>query len=630
MRLRIASLFGAALGSLFLADTSVLGQGTAFTYQGRLNDGNNPANGNYDFRLLLYDASTAGNVLAGPVTNVDVTVSNGLFTMLIDLGPGVFTGGSNWLHLGVRTNGSGAFTALSPRQQLTPTPYAIFAEGADASGLTGTLPMSSLSGAYSGALSFNNAGNSFTGNGAGLANVNAVLLGGLAASNFWQTSGNAGTVGGVNFIGTTDNQPLQLRSDNEPGFQIQYEGRSTGFPIFFSTYTMNVVGGYWGNTVSNSAIGATIAGGGELAGATFPLTPYPNVVNGDFGTIGGGYANLAGAEATVPGGYENVATGIGSFAAGSYAHTINNHSFIWGDGSRTFNSSGANCFDVLASGGVYFDTGTAGVNVDQLGLNNGDINYALRFGIASGEGIGSKRTAGGNQYGLDFYTSFANRMSIANNGFVGIGTASPSQQLEVNGEYLVVDGFGGVRCYLGDDGYGNDVQIGSLTSGVTAVACYNAADNAYMHLYCSSITIEGGADLAEPFAVTAGPEEIPSGAVVVIDDQHAGQLKMSDRPYDSRVAGVVSGANGIHPGIQMQQQGLLEGGKNVALTGRVYAQAEASNGPIHPGDLLTTSSVPGYAMKVTDHARAQGAILGKAMSALPRGRGMVLVLVTLQ
>jgi hypothetical protein len=107
-------------------------------------------------------------------------------------------------------------------------------------------------------------------------------------------------------------------------------------------------------------------------------------------------------------------------------------------------------------------------------------------------------------------------------------------------------------------------------------------------------------------------------------------LKLSDSPYDSRVAGVVSGANGIHPGIQMQQQGLLEGGRNVALTGRVYVRADTSNGAIKPGDLLTTSTTPGRAMKVSDHLKAQGAILGKAMTGLKAGNGMVLVLVTLQ
>jgi hypothetical protein len=146
----------------------------------------------------------------------------------------------------------------------------------------------------------------------------------------------------------------------------------------------------------------------------------------------------------------------------------------------------------------------------------------------------------------------------------------------------------------------------------------------------ASLTIRGGADLAEPFNISSGGSEVSEGAVVVIDEQNPGRLKMSDSPYDTRVAGVVSGANGINPGIQMHQQGLIEGGKNVALTGRVYVQADASNGAIRPGDLLTTSTTPGHAMRVSDHARAAGAILGKAMTGLSAGKGMVLVLVTLQ
>jgi hypothetical protein len=75
---------------------------------------------------------------------------------------------------------------------------------------------------------------------------------------------------------------------------------------------------------------------------------------------------------------------------------------------------------------------------------------------------------------------------------------------------------------------------------------------------------------------------------------------------------------------------VLAGGRNVALSGRVYVQADASNGSIKPGDLLTTSSTPGRAMRVSDHLKAQGAILGKAMTGLDEGQGMVLVLVTLQ
>jgi hypothetical protein len=80
----------------------------------------------------------------------------------------------------------------------------------------------------------------------------------------------------------------------------------------------------------------------------------------------------------------------------------------------------------------------------------------------------------------------------------------------------------------------------------------------------------------------------------------------------------------------MHQENVLEGGQNVALSGRVYVQVDASNGAIEAGDLLTTSATPGCAMKVTDHARAQGAVIGKAMTGLAQGKGMVLVLVSLQ
>jgi hypothetical protein len=143
-----------------------------------------------------------------------------------------------------------------------------------------------------------------------------------------------------------------------------------------------------------------------------------------------------------------------------------------------------------------------------------------------------------------------------------------------------------------------------------------------------NITIRGGADVAEPFEFSK--EGITAGDVVVIDEASPGKLKPSARAYDTRVAGVVSGANGVNPGISLHQEGRLGGGHDVALTGRVYALADAANGAIEPGDLLTTSDTPGHAMKASDHGRAQGAILGKAMSSLREGRGLVLVLVTLQ
>jgi hypothetical protein len=144
------------------------------------------------------------------------------------------------------------------------------------------------------------------------------------------------------------------------------------------------------------------------------------------------------------------------------------------------------------------------------------------------------------------------------------------------------------------------------------------------------LEITGGADLAEPFEI-AGAETIQPGMVVAIDPERPGQLRMADKAYDRTVAGIISGANGIKPGLTMRQEGTVaDGGHPVALTGRIYCWADAAYGPIEPGDLLTTSDTLGHAMKVTDHLKAQGAIIGKAMAKLDQGKGLVLVLVTLQ
>lgn len=110
--------------------SSALAQGTAFTYQGRLNDSGSAANGIYDLRFGIYDASTGGNQAGNFITNSAVGVTNGLFTTTLNFG-GIFTGTNYWLDIGVRTNGASAFTALTSRQPLTPIPYAIQANNAN-------------------------------------------------------------------------------------------------------------------------------------------------------------------------------------------------------------------------------------------------------------------------------------------------------------------------------------------------------------------------------------------------------------------------------------------------------------------------------------------------------------------
>lgn len=137
-------LLGAVLA---VAQPQAVAQGTAFTYQGRLNQDGAPANGLFDLRFALYDSTNLpGGLLAGPVTNASVAVSNGLFTTALNFG-NVFTGASNWLDIAVSASGSNSFTALLPRQPLTPSPYAIFAGAAAA--VTGPVNASQLSGTLS-------------------------------------------------------------------------------------------------------------------------------------------------------------------------------------------------------------------------------------------------------------------------------------------------------------------------------------------------------------------------------------------------------------------------------------------------------------------------------------------------
>jgi hypothetical protein len=104
------------------------GQGTAISYQGRLNHAGAPATGLHDFTFNMFDVEAGGTALATTVVLAAVPVTNGLFNVSLNFGPNIFTGPARWLEIGLRTNGSvAAYSILTPRQALTPSPYAIFA-----------------------------------------------------------------------------------------------------------------------------------------------------------------------------------------------------------------------------------------------------------------------------------------------------------------------------------------------------------------------------------------------------------------------------------------------------------------------------------------------------------------------
>ena len=216
--------FFTALTALVFVALELGAQTTAFTYQGRLNSSNAPATGAYDFRFQIYNA--ANSVVAGPLTNAPVGVTNGLFTVTLDFGPGIFDGSLRTLEIGVRTNGdTGAYVVLSPRQSLTSVPYAIQSLNASnatvltaplqATNITGILPNSLLSDNV--AVLTNNTvfsagvtATNFIGNGFGLSNLPATSLSGtipdarLSTNVALQSNPSlnfAGNVAATNFTG---------------------------------------------------------------------------------------------------------------------------------------------------------------------------------------------------------------------------------------------------------------------------------------------------------------------------------------------------------------------------------------------------------------------------------------------
>ncbi len=220
-------------------------------------------------------------------------------------------------------------------------------------------------------------------------------------------------------------------------------------------------------------------------------------------------------------------------------------------------------------------------DISGMRLNIGDgANFNDYFGI-------------GTTYGGQNPDTWRSRFLVRMNGLVSVG------HIDLQGEFRV---------------YGPSVITGRTTTG--------------------SLRITGGSDLAEPFDITtqAADPKVEPGMVVVIDREKDGQLTPCTRPYDTAVAGVISGANGLQPGMLMSAEGdpLADGAHPVAMTGRVWCLADASYGPIRRGDRLTTSATFGHAMRVDEASAIAGVTIGKAMSELTEGRGMVLVLVNLQ
>jgi len=188
--------------------------------------------------------------------------------------------------------------------------------------------------------------------------------------------------------------------------------------------------------------------------------------------------------------------------------------------------------------------------------------------------------------------------------------------------------------------FGNDLRVALRFDASRATFFIGSKDNAgdiflkdaagknRIHLDGNTGDIQlMGADCAEEFDVSES-EEIEPGTVLVIDD--LGKLRPCEKPYDKKVAGVVSGGDGSNPGIILDKKHAQNKRLPIALNGKVYCKIDTRYSPIEVGDLLTTSPTTGHAMKADNPLEAFGAVIGKALGSLREGTGIIPILVALQ
>jgi hypothetical protein len=360
---------------LVSATLKLVAQGTTFNYQGRLNDGGAPATGAYDFRFAGYDAVTNGNAVSVSVTNAAVGVTNGLFSVTLDFGAGVFGGTNVWLDLAVRAVTVTNFTPLFPRQPVLPVPYAIFATGASnllgklaVAQISGNLPASQVAGTSTNLVNFTNSNNTFggtfTGNGASLSSLNASQL-------------TAGTVADARL---SSNVALLNQNQTFTGSNM-FAGAivSTGTNYFSGPNTFtNWANSFYGRFFGNGLVGWVVTNGQTVqaerdhgymltnAGlVTVILPPSSSLTNGDIvrvsGTGGGGWLIQENSGQSLIGNFSSYTNC--NVLRTLYTATTSDNSYLdvaaSADGTRAFFvGSGFNGVQISADSGNLFSTVT--------------------------------------------------------------------------------------------------------------------------------------------------------------------------------------------------------------------------------------------------------------------------------
>ncbi|OPZ44453.1 MAG: hypothetical protein BWY93_00529 [Euryarchaeota archaeon ADurb.BinA087] len=661
----------------------------SITYQGILTDSSgNPLTGSYSVLFSLYDVASGGSALGTDTRTVDCT--NGLFTTPVTFDSSFFDGRALWL--GVKV---GSDPEMSPRQEIRPVPYAlsirpnawITEEGTN---YALNLLKSTNSG---GALNVVTNGNSNNGVLVSTAGDDSLAIWGrVTGASSWAVYGTAyhestaGVVGeakgpgSVGVIGTASNASSQgvratTSGSNSPGIKVETTGPGS-YGILIDTYNNASPGvlAQTHNNNSNALFGATsgsssygvygIASADSVCGVAGSTTG-----NGSVGVWGNAEGSDAqGVRATTSGknspGVMAKSTGTSSPAVyaesakddGVYSYGLKNGVVgKSGDGPGVPFYAGVYGESVYSPGVWGKSTSAQGVLAQSTSYTGAEGISESGFGILgsswSNDGVHGVTNSGSGVYGESSSGLGVHGVSTSNSGVYGESSSGlgvyghSSSGNGVYGESLSGYGVVGYSPSVGSIGVEGVGEYGvwaeSRLAGGTGLLAKapNSSLGGKAAVFYGNVVIRSrsteavllelgeGLDYSEGFNVSQNIEITP-GTVLVIDDQNLGTLTVSNESYDRKVAGIVAGANGIGSAVRV---GGDQFDYDVALAGRVYCNVDTMYGAIEPGDLLTTSPTPGYAMVVKDHTRAQGAILGKAMERMEEGQqGQILVLVTLQ
>jgi len=443
-----------------------------FTYQGRLRIDDVPYNGICDFEVSLWDELSGGTQYGTTQSLLNVPLEEGFFTVLLDYGPEAFLGEHRFLNISVRCPaGGGSYEPLSPRQDLTPSPYSLYAMRSPWAGLV-DMPVGFGDGVdndttYTAGVGLTLMDTTFSVEpsivqlrvnglcGPGFAmrevlqdgNVTCEPVGG-GGGDAWLLTGNLGTSPGVNYIGTNDNTALVFKVNNERALRLEPNGISP-----------NVIGGYIGNWTYNGAYGAAISGGGNSTNANIVTDSYGTIGGGagnqagdDAGTVtdaqyaivGGGYLNVAGHDsATVAGGWANQATGSAATVCGGDSNIASGTHATVGGGL----SNNASLDYSMVGGGRDNDATAAYATVGGGMQNSASDSYTTVAGGSYNTASGYRSTVGGG------YLNSAGEYG---------STVGGGEQNNASGQWSVVSGGGG------NDATGNYATISGGGSNIAS------------------------------------------------------------------------------------------------------------------------------------------------------------------